>query len=124
MNSTVTTVIRILLAVFMLFFGINKFAQFMAFPPIPGDGGTLMGIYITSGFMAIVGVLEIVCGLALLVGKFIPIALTILIAIMVNAVLFHVFHDMANVAGSVLGLVLSLVLVYAYRDKFGTFLNA
>jgi len=51
MNQKVTMVVRILLGVFMLIFGVNKFANFMPFPPIPGDGGTLMGIYVTSGFM-------------------------------------------------------------------------
>ncbi len=124
MNSKVTLVIRILLAAFMLLFGINKFAQFMPFPPVPGDGGTLMDIYISSGFMGVVGALEIVAGLALLAGKFIPISLTVIIAIMVNATLFHVFHDPATVMGSVIGLVLGVVLVFAYKDKFGTYLNA
>ena len=123
MNSKVKLVIRILLALFMLLFGINKFAQFMPFPPVPGDGGTLMDIYISSGFMGVVGALEIVAGLALIVGRYIPIALTIIIAIMVNATLFHVYHDPATIGGSVIGLVLALVLMFGYKEKFGTFFN-
>lgn len=124
MNSKVTLVVRILLALFILLFGVNKFANFMPFPPVPGDGGILMGIYATSGFFGIIGALEIAAGLALLAGKFIPIALTIIIAIMVNAVIFHLLHEPATVMGSIIGLVLSLVLVFGYKDKFGTFLNA
>ncbi|MFT5821278.1 MAG: putative oxidoreductase [Crocinitomix sp.] len=124
MNSKVSLVIRILLAAFVLLFGINKFAHFMSFPPVPGDGGVLMGVYVTSGFFSLIGVLEIIAGLALLAGKFIPIALTVIIAIMVNAVIFHVLHDPATVMGAIIGLVLGLVLVFGYKDKFGTFLNA
>ncbi|NOQ74645.1 MAG: DoxX family membrane protein [Crocinitomix sp.] len=123
MNSKVKLIIRILLALFVLLFGVNKFAEFMPFPPVPGDGGQLMDIYISSGFMGIVGALEIGAGLALLVGRYIPIALTITIAIMVNAVLFHIFHDPATVGGGVIGLVLALVLLFGYKDKFGTYFN-
>jgi len=124
MNSKVTMGIRILFGLFCLIFGLNKFIGFMPFPPIPGDGGTLMTIYATSGFMKIIGVLEIVFGLALLLGKFVPLALTILGAIMFNAFLFHALHDMGNIAGAVIGCIMSLVLVYAYKDRFSSLLSA
>lgn len=124
MNSKATLIIRILLALFILLFGINKFAHFMPFPPVPEPGGTVMTIYFTSGFLYIVGALEVLAGLMLLVGKYIPISLTILIAIMFNAVLFHVLYDPGTILGSVIGLVLALVLVFGYKDKFGTYFNA
>ena len=97
---------------------------FMPFPPIPGDGGILMGIYATSGFLKIVGVLEVVFGLALLLGKYVPLALTILIAIMFNAIIFHALHDPANIAGAILGIVLGIILVYANKDRFSSLLSA
>lgn len=124
MNPKVKLGLRILTGLFMLIFGINKFAHFMPFPPIPGDGGTLMGIYATSGFMSIIGILEILGGLALLIDKFAPLAITILVAIMFNAFVFHALHDIANIAGAVLGLVLTLALVYAYKDRFKSLLSA
>jgi len=102
MNPKVTMGLRILLGIFMLVFGVNKFANFMPMPAIPEDGGTLMGIYMTSGFMTIIGVLEILIGLALLTGKYVPLALTFAVAIMFNAVLFHALHDPANIAGGLL----------------------
>ncbi|WP_416135528.1 hypothetical protein [Aquimarina sp. 2201CG5-10] len=95
----------------------------MEFPPIPGDGGTLLGIYATSGFFKLIAVLEIVGGIALLIGKFIPASLIILIAIMFNAAVFHVLHDMAGIGGSLVGLILGLILVYGYKDKFSSILN-
>ena len=124
MNPKVTMGLRVLFGIFCIVFGVNKFAGFLEFPPIPGDGGTLMGIYFTSGFLKIIGVLEIVFGLLLALGKYIPISLTILVAIMFNAFLFHVLHDTANIAGAVVGLLLGLVLTYLYKGRFGTFFNA
>ena len=124
MNPKVTMGIRIVFAVFCLIFGINKFANFLPFPEIPGDGGTLIGIYASSGFLKIIGILEILGGLALLSGRFVSLALTILVAIMFNAALFHGLHDPAGIGGAVVGLLLGLILVYFYRDKFGGLLSA
>lgn len=118
MNPKVTMGIRILFGLFCLIFGLNKFIGFIPIPAIPGDGGTLMGIYATSGFMKIIGVLEILFGLALILGKFIPLSLIIMGAIMFNAFVFHALHDMGGIGGSVLGVVLNLILVFAYKDKF------
>ena len=124
MNAKVTMGLRILLGIMMVFFGLNKFAHFMDFPPIPGDGGVLMGIYISSGFMSLIGVLEIAGGVGLLINKFVPLSLTLLIAILFNATMFHVLHDMGNVVGALVGLILGIVLVYAHKDRFKDLLSA
>ncbi|MEM9545490.1 MAG: DoxX family protein [Bacteroidota bacterium] len=124
MNEKVVMGIRILFGVFCLIFGLNKFLGFIPFPPIDGDGGTLMSIYFTSGFLKIIGVLEIVFGLALIINKYVPLSLTILIAIMFNAFIFHALHDMAGIGGAVLGMILGLLLVYANKDRFKDLLSA
>ena len=124
MNEKVVLGIRILFGVFCLVFGLNKFIGFMPFPPIPGDGGTLMGIYASSGFMSIIGVLEILGGLALLTNKYVPLALTILVAIMFNAAVFHILHDPGAVMGAPLGLILGGILVYANKHRFKELLSA
>ncbi len=124
MNPKVTMGLRVLFGLFMLIFGINKFAGFLEFPPIPGDGGELMRIYATSGFLKLIGVLEILAGLALLAGKYVPLALTFSIAIMFNAAVFHLIHAPEGVAGAIVGLVLGLVLVYANKDRFSSLLSA
>lgn len=124
MNPKITIGIRILFGLFCLIFGLNKFAHFIPMPAIPGDGGTLMGIYATSGFMKIIGILEIVGGLLLLVGKYVPLALTLMIAIMFNAAIFHALHDPPAIVGALVGLVLGLILVYAYKERFSSLLSA
>lgn len=124
MNAKVTMGVRILFGVFCLIFGLNKFLNFIPMPPMTGDAGALMGIYATSGFLKIIGVLEILGGLALIANKFIPLWLTILIAIMFNAFIFHALHDMGGIGGAVLGMILSLILVYAYKDRFSELLSA
>jgi len=124
MNSNVTMGLRIVFGIFMLVFGLNKFLNFMPFPPIPGDGGTLMGIYFSSGFMKIIGVLEILGGLLLIAGKFVPLALTFMVAILFNAMIFHVLHAPATIIGAIAGMVMSLALVYFNRDGFKSIFSA
>jgi uncharacterized membrane protein YphA (DoxX/SURF4 family) len=124
MNPKVLMGVRILLGVFMLFFGLNKFLNFMEFPPIPGDGGTLMGIYISSGFMKLIGVLEIVCAILLLVNKYVPLALVILAAILFNALMFHLMHDPGTAMGAALGCILSIILVWGNKHRFSGIFSA
>ncbi|MFT6807608.1 MAG: putative oxidoreductase [Saprospiraceae bacterium] len=123
MNPKVVMGLRILFGIFVLIFGLNKFLGFMPFPPIPGDGGTLMGIYATSGFLKIIGILEILGGVALLLNKYVPLALTFMVAIVFNAFLFHALHDPANLTGAIVGLVLGLILVYANKGRFSSLLS-
>lgn len=116
--------IRILFGVFCFIFGINKFLNFLPMPPIEGNGGLLMGIYFSSGFMNLIGALEVIFGLALVINKYVPMALTVLLAIMFNALIFHVLHDLAGIGGAALGMILGLFLVYANRDRFSDVLSA
>ena len=110
----------------MLIFGLDKFFHFVPVPEISGDGGTLMNIFATSGFMSLIGILEIIGGLALLLKKFIPLTLTILIAIMFNALVIHILLDPDPVGsvGAAFGLILGLANVYAYKERFSSLLSA
>ncbi|MEN8731998.1 MAG: DoxX family protein [Bacteroidia bacterium] len=124
MNQKVTLVVRILVGLIMVVFGANKFLNFMPQPTeIPEQMGALMGILMTSPFMTIIGVLEVLGGLGLILNKFVPLSLTVLIAVLLNAALFHLFFDPANVVGALVFLLLCLVLVYGYKDRFKSLLT-
>ena len=124
MNEKLTMGVRILFGAFMLIFGINKFLNFIPMPPIEGDGGTLMGIYFTSGFLKIIGVLEVLGGISIIINKYLPLSLIFMIAIMFNALIFHVLHDMAGIGGSAVALAMGLYLVYANKERFNSILTA
>ncbi len=124
MQTTIFKILRLLLGLFMLIIGINKFLVFIEIPNPPGDGGELMQIYIKSGFLRLIGVLEAVGGIALLANRFVPLALTFITAIMFNATVFHGLHDLAGIGPAAFCLLVSLVLVYAYRARFGNLLSA
>lgn len=124
MSSKVEAVIRILLALSLLVFGLNKFLFFIPAPPLEGTAGELMNIYVTSGFMKLIGGLEVLIGISLLVQKFVPLSLTILAAIIFNAFFFHIFHDPAGVAPTIVALIIVLLNIYFNKTRFADLLRA
>ena len=124
MNPKVIMILRLLLGAMMLLFGVDKFFQFLNVPPIPGDGGILMEIYARSGFLTILGVLETLAGIALLVNRFVPIALIITIAILFNATLIHLMYDPQNVIAALLGMIIGIVLVFSDKERYGSLFSA
>lgn len=124
MNPKLIFAVRFLLGLMVLVFGLNKFFHFIPLPELGGEGAVLMDIWQASGFMFLVGVIEVVAGLALLVGRYVPLALIFLTAVLFNAFLFHAMHDLAGIGGSAVGLVLCFVLTYVYRDRFSSIFSA
>lgn len=123
MKISLFLVLRLLLGLFMVIIGLNKFLVYIEIPNPPGDGGVLMQIYITSGFLQFIGILEMLGGIALLINKYVPLALTFITAIMFNATIFHLLHDLPGIGAAAFCLSLSLALVYAHKDRFYSLLS-
>ncbi|SHH26563.1 DoxX family membrane protein [Winogradskyella jejuensis] len=123
MNSKVFTVLRLLLSVFILVFGVNKFANFLPMPELNPEAGAYFGALSSSKTLALVGIIEIVAGLALLLNKFGALLALILMSISVNAVLFHAVLDPAGIAGAAVLLILNIAVLYGYKDKYKPLLN-
>ena len=118
MNKAVV-VVRVLLGLAFTFFGLNILLHFMNPPPPPGDAGTFATILATHKYMTFVGLCQLIGGILLLVGRYVPLGLTILAPIIVNILLFHI--TLLGGEGIVPGLVVLLLevfLIYAYRRSF------
>jgi len=115
MNSTFTTILRIILALGLLVFGLNKFIGFMPAPELPETAGNFMQSLKATGYvLPIVGTLEIFIGFLLLIKKWVPFALLLLAPISVNIVLFHLFLDLPGIAGAIVVTVINIILIYKY----------
>tara|TARA_R100001369_G_C3320985_1_gene168928 strand:- start:1322 stop:1699 length:378 start_codon:yes stop_codon:yes gene_type:complete len=115
MNSTFTTILRIILALGLLVFGLNKFIGFMPAPTLPEHASDFMQSLQATGYvLPIVGALEILIGFLLLIKKWVPFALLLLAPISVNIVLFHLFLDLPDIAGAIVVAVINVILIYKY----------
>jgi len=73
--------------------------------------------------MALVAIVEIVAGLALISNKFGALLALILMSVSVNAVLFHAVLDPAGIAGAAVLLLLNIAVLFGYKDKYKDLLS-
>ena len=119
-----TIIARVLLGLIFVVFGSNAFLHFIPMPPPPpGLAGDYLKVFAASGYIYIVGGLQVIAGLLLLIGRFVPLALTVLAGIIVNIWIFHLFMAPEGMAPAVVVTVLELFLFWRYRDAFAGILR-
>jgi uncharacterized membrane protein YphA (DoxX/SURF4 family) len=123
--KTATVIARILLGLMFIVFGSNFFLNFIPMPPPPpGLAGDYFKVFAASGYMYVVGAMQLLSGLLLLIGRFVPLALTILAAMIFNIWTFHILMNPQGLFPmAILIMVLELFLVWSYRDRFAGILR-
>lgn len=82
---------RYLLGVTFLTFGLNGFLHFIPMPPPTGVAGQFFGALFVSRFYVVLFALQIVPAVLLLANRYVPLALTILGAVIFNILCIHIF---------------------------------
>ncbi|MEM1338269.1 MAG: DoxX family membrane protein [Bacteroidota bacterium] len=124
MNSKIFMAVRILLGVFVLVFGVNKFLHFLPDFELEGDALNYFMALGKSQTLNLVGVVETIAGLALIFNKWGALMALILMSVSVNAVLFHLTLDPPNIGGALVLLVLNIVVLIGYKNRYSGILNA
>ncbi|RLB36952.1 MAG: hypothetical protein DRH30_14085 [Deltaproteobacteria bacterium] len=108
-------------------FGLHGFFHF-SFIPMPEmseAGGTFMGALMGTGyFMIVVKAVEVLAGLMILTGRFLPLGLILLAPVTVHILLFHVFLDPAGMGMAIFVVAMQLFLAWSYRDSYSGILQA
>ena len=123
-SSKVAFVSRVLLGLLLISGGINNLlARNPVSNPSP-EGDWFLGVLKQTGYLLqAVAITEILVGVLLLSGYFIPLALTLFAPIVVNILLFHIFLQVAGVETALVAAVLYGYLVYVHRDRFSGVLS-
>lgn len=124
MNSKLFMVLRILLGLFVLMFGLNKFFHFIPMDAPTGDAATYFGALMSSKTLTLVAIVEILSGLALIFNKYGALMALILMSVSVNALLFHATLDPGNSMGAIILLVLNVAVLFGYKEKYKDLLRA
>ena len=115
----VIIIVRVLLGLMFAVFGSNAFLHFIPMPPMQGEAGAFIGALAHSGYIYVIGALQVVGGLCLLVGaRFVPLGLTLLGPVIVNIVLYHIFLDQQGLPMAICISLAALFLLWIYRYKF------
>lgn len=119
------TVARYLLGLVFTVFGLNFVFNFLPAPDFGERAMSLFGALVGSGYlMQAEKLFEVAAGVLLLLGVYVPFALTLLAPLVVNIVLFHVFLAPEGLPVAILVLVLEVFLAWAYREAFRGVLQA
>lgn len=108
--NKLTLLARILMGLVFFVFGLNGFFHFIPTPPRDGPSAIFFtGMLATVYFFPLLAGTQVICGLLLLIGAFVPLALIVLAPVILNIFLFHLF--IAH-SGLPLAIVLGLTEVY------------
>ena len=112
-------VVRVLLGLLLLFSSISYLFHLFPEPVMTGNLGIFMNGLKASGYLLyLVKVTELLCGLAFVIGIWVPLATVIIFPITLNIVLLHLFL-IPNGLGIGLGVfIANLFLAYVYKDRY------
>lgn len=114
----VTIILRLLLGLLFAVFGSNAFLHFIPMPPMSGHAGEFIGALNATGYLQAIAAFQVLGGLLLILGIFVPLGLTILGPIVVNIFFYHLFLDPAGMVMAIVVAVVWLFLVWRYRAAF------
>ena len=119
------TAARTILGLIFLIFGLNGFLNFMPMPEMPEAAAGFMGALAATGYMLpLIKIVEIVGGILLLAGRYVPLGMVLLAPGIVNITLFHVFLAPAGLPLAIVLVALELSLAWSYRDVFRPMLSS
>jgi putative oxidoreductase len=122
--NILTVIVRIILGLAFAVFGLNFFLHFLPNPPPqPGLRGDYIRVLVASDYIYVIGAMQLLSGLLLLIGRFVPLGLTILAGILFNIWAFHLLMDPAGFPPALIATLLWAWLMWQYRDRFAGILQ-
>ena len=121
----VSVIARYLLGLMFTVFGLNGFLNFIHQPPPTNPLAIQFFVAISaSHFAAFFFAAQLIAGLLLLSGLFVPLALTVLAAELYNILAFHLTLAPASIPPALVTCVLWVLVFLQYRNSFNGILAA
>src|SRR6266853_5115926 len=115
----VSIVARYLLGLQFTVFGLNGFLNFIHQPPPAKPMAIQFFVAVSaSHFAAFFFAVQVLGGLLLLAGLFVPLALTLLAAVLYNILAFHLTMAPASIGPGLVACVLWILVFLQYRESF------
>lgn len=118
-------IVRVLMGLLFIFGSIAFFLKLGGEPQLEGNMKTYFDGLVASGyFLPLLKITELICGIVLVAGRFVPLALVILAPIIINILFVHIFLERSGLPVAVFLVVANIFLAYAYWEKFKPLLEA
>lgn len=114
-----TIILRSLLGLAFVVFGLNKFLHFIPNPAEPSAAMDFFGALFRTGyFIPLLATTEVVSGALMLTGILVPLALVLIAPVIVNIFMFHLFLAPGGLPLAVIFVALELILAWQYRGAY------
>lgn len=112
-------IVRVLMGLMFAFASIVVLFELVPQPEQTGNVKIFMdGMAASVYMMTTIKVIELICAVAFLTGKFVPLATVVIFPITVNILLFHVFVEPEELLVAILLMIGNLFLAWHYRNKY------
>jgi uncharacterized membrane protein YphA (DoxX/SURF4 family) len=113
-------IVRTLMGLLLLFASVTYLFKLIPIPPAEGIAKTYNDGLAVVNTMLVVKVLELLCGLAFVTGRFVTLAVIVIFPIIVNILMFHGVVMPSGLGPGLFLLVCDLFLAYYYRRNYET----
>ena len=97
-------------------FGLNGFFHFIPQPEMAGPAAAFMGALAAGHVMTLVKAVETAAGALLLAGRFVPLALVMLVPVIAGILVYHLTYAPAEGAPGYAAAAMLAFLLWAYRS--------
>ena len=112
-------IVRVLMGLLFIFASVVVLFKIAPQPELTGNVKIFMDGVNASGYlMPLIKITELLCGIAFVSGRFVPLATVVIAPVILNILLFHVFVDTSGLPVAVLLVFANIFLAYANWDKF------
>lgn len=118
-------IVRSLMGLLFLFSSITFLFKLFTPPPLEGPIKTFNeGLVASVYLLPLAKSIELICGIAFLSGRFVPLATVLIAPIIVNILLIHVFLVPSGLPLAIALVLANGFLAYVHRDRFKPLLKA
>ena len=117
----VPPVVRYLMGLPLVAFGLNGYFNFIPqpAPPLAPGAAAFAGALMASGYMMpLIGTTQLIVGLLLVCNRFVPLAVVLFAPFMVNSIAFHATLEHTGLPMALIFLAMELYLAWVYREAY------
>jgi uncharacterized membrane protein YphA (DoxX/SURF4 family) len=118
-------IVRVLIGLLFLFASITVLFNLIPRPELTGPVKTFNdGMDAAVYFIPVLKVTELLCGLAFVSGRFLPLACIVIAPVIIQIFLFHSFMDRTGLPVAIFLICANSFLAYAYRRSYAPLFTA
>lgn len=116
-----TIIVRVLLGLLFVMSSVVVLFNLVKAPEPTGAVKAFMDGMVATGYLLhLIKITELVCGIAFVVGRFVPLATVVIFPITLNILLFHAFVAPEGLPMAIGIMIANLFLAYSYRQHYVT----